>query len=212
MRIGRSCPAIAVGMRHSCAVASSSDRLRELVEHAVRAGQPAAALRAMTALREELDAFERLQVARALDAGQSFGDVARAIGISRQAAHRRYRDLATPAPKPALSAEARSALIRAREEATRHGSISIDSTHLLLAISRQRQLGIDVEAARRTFGPPAMNASAPTGLHPALHARLTRDRGPLNLDQLLRAAIEDPDGQRLLARLGVPAQQLLDAL
>ena len=75
-------------------VASSSDRLRELVEHAVRAGQPAAALRAMTALREELDAFERLQVARALDAGQSFGDVARAIGISRQAAHRRYRDLA----------------------------------------------------------------------------------------------------------------------
>ena len=73
---------------------SPSDRLRELVEHAVRAGQPAAALRAMTALREELDAFERLQVARALDAGQSFGDVARAIGISRQAAHRRYRDLA----------------------------------------------------------------------------------------------------------------------
>ena len=75
-------------------MASSSDRLLELTEHAVRAGQPAAALRAMTALREELDAFERLQVARALDAGQSFGDVARAIGISRQAAHRRYRDLA----------------------------------------------------------------------------------------------------------------------
>jgi hypothetical protein len=109
-------------------------------------------------------------------------------------------------------APARSALIRAREEATRHGSISIDSTHLLLAISRQRQLGIDVDAARRTFGPPALNASAPTGLHPALHARLTRDRGPLNLDHLLRAAIDCPDGQQLLARLGVPPQQLLDAL
>ena len=114
--------------------------------------------------------------------------------------------------KPALSAEARSALIRAREEATRHGSVSIDGTHLLLAISRQRHLGIDVEAARRTFAPPAMNAKVPTGLHPALHARLTRDRGPLDLDQLLRAAIEDPDSQRLLDRLGVPPQQLLDAL
>ena len=57
---------------------TSSERLRELLEHAVRAGQPAAALRAMNALRDELDAFERLQVARALDAGGSFGDVARA--------------------------------------------------------------------------------------------------------------------------------------
>ncbi len=57
-----------------------------------------------------------------------------------------------------------------------------------------------------------MNAKVPTGLHPALHARLTRDRGPLDLDQLLRAAIEDPDSQRLLDRLGVPPQQLLDAL
>jgi len=75
-------------------MSSSPDRLRDLVEHAVRAAQPAAALRAMTALREELEAFERLQVARALDAGQSFSAVARALGISRQAAHRRYRDLA----------------------------------------------------------------------------------------------------------------------
>ena len=152
----RSCPSTRVVTRGflSGAVAvlkpvdSSSDRLRELVEHAVRAGQPAAALRAMTALREELDAFERLQVARALDAGQSFGDVARAIGISRQAAHRRYRDLAgvelpDDAAGPSnhrlvVTSEARAAVTLAREEASAMGAATVGSEHLLLGIIRCR--------------------------------------------------------------------------
>jgi hypothetical protein len=193
-------------------MAPNAQRIIALLERALTVPEPIDGLATLTELRGELDELERVHVGRALHSGSSYADVAAPLGISRQAAHRRYRDLATPTPKPALSAEARSALIRAREEATRHGSVSIDSTHLLLAISRQRHLGIDVEAARRTFGPPSMNAKVPTGLHPALHARLTRDRGPLDLDHLLRAAIEDPDGQRLLDRLGVPPQQLLDAL
>jgi hypothetical protein len=135
--------------------------------------------------------------------------VARPLGISRQAAHRRYRDLASPPPprKPTLAPEARTALIRARQEATRHGSISIDSTHLLLAIAEGR--GVNVEAARRSFAPPAINAPAPSGLHPALHARLTRDPGTLHLDHLVRAALEDPEGRRLLDRLGVSIGRLL---
>jgi hypothetical protein len=193
-------------------MAPNAQRIIALLERALTVPEPVQGLATLTELRSELDELERVHVGRALQSGSSYAEVAAPLGISRQAAHRRYRDLATPPPRPVLSAEARSALIRAREEATRHGSISIDSTHLLLAISRQRQLGIDIEAARRTFGPPAINASVPTGLHPALHARLTRDRGPLDLDQLLRAAIEDPDGQRLLMRLGVRPQQLLDAL
>lgn len=193
-------------------MAPNAQRIVALLERALTVPEPVQGLTTLTQLRRELDELERVHVARALQSGSSYAEVAAPLGISRQAAHRRYRDLAAPPPRPTLSSEARSALIRAREEATRHGSISIDSTHLLLAISRQRQLGIDVDAARRTFGPPAVNASVPTGLHPALHARLTRDRGPLGLDHLLRAAIEDPDGQRLLRRLGVPAQQLLDAL
>ena len=180
-------------------MASSSDRLRELVEHAVRAGQPAAALRAMTALREELDAFERLQVARALDAGQSFGDVARAIGISRQAAHRRYRDLTSP---PTLSDDARAALVRAREEAARHGSRSIDGEHLVLALAHAGALQLDVEAARRSFPPPPLDAPKPAGLHPALHARLVRNGGVLGLDHLVQATLEDAGAQQLLARFG----------
>jgi hypothetical protein len=162
-------------------VATSSERLRELLEHALRAGQPAAALRAMTALREELDAFERLQVARALDAGQSFGDVARAIGISRQAAHRRYRDLAGVAlPEDAeepgddrrlvVTSEARAAVTLAREEAGAMGSPAVGSEHLLLGIMRCRapstaavleMNGVTLADARRCAQPTLVEGAPP---------------------------------------------------
>jgi hypothetical protein len=75
-------------------------RLIELLEHAVRASDPEVALHALSALRRELDAFERVQAWRALDAGNSYGSVARALGISRQAAHRRYRELAAATEPP----------------------------------------------------------------------------------------------------------------
>src|SRR3954451_20882489 len=102
-----------------------------LLERAITAPEPTGALRALTALREELDALERQQAARALREGKTFTAIAEPLGISRQAAHRRYRDLN---PTPTLSAEARAALLRAREEAARLGSYSIDGQHLLLAL------------------------------------------------------------------------------
>jgi hypothetical protein len=126
---------------------SVPQRLRDLVEHAVRA-EPAASLRAVTALREELVAFERLQVARMLDAGGSFGAVGQALGISRQAAHRRYRDLVgvslpDPEPQPGakrgrilVTSEARAAVNLARDEATALGAETVGSEHLLLGIIR----------------------------------------------------------------------------
>ena len=76
------------------------DRLTELLEHAVRASDPEVALHDLAALRRELDAFERVQAWRALDGGSSYGAVARALGISRQAAHRRYRELAAATEPP----------------------------------------------------------------------------------------------------------------
>lgn len=162
-------------------MSSTPDRLRDLVEHAVRAGQPAAALRAMTALREELDAFERLQVARALDAGQSFGAIARALGISRQAAHRRYRDLAgieledAGAPRAAqgrmlVTSEARAAVALAREEASALGARAVGSEHLLLGIIRGRAAtvshvleagGVTLAEARRCAQPTLVDGAPP---------------------------------------------------
>ena len=60
---------------------------------AAHAEVPESALRGLAELRHELEQFVRANVERALASGRSFGDVARALSISRQAA-RRYRDLA----------------------------------------------------------------------------------------------------------------------
>ena len=196
-------------------MSSSPDRLRDLVEHTVRAAQPAAALRAMTALREELEAFERLQVARALDAGQSFSAVARALGISRQAAHRRYRDLAGVAlpdgsaeakgrGRILVTSEARAAVTLAREEATAMRAGTVGSEHLLLGIIRSRATtaaalleagGITLADARRCAQPtlvdgappptPAPVASGPRGI--SAYARAV-------FEQSLREAVKRGDG------------------
>jgi uncharacterized protein YerC len=161
--------------------------------------EPTTSLRSLTALRAELDLLERHIVARALQEGQTYTQIARPLGISRQAAHRRYRDLTSP---PTLSDDARAALVRAREEAARHGSRSIDGEHLALALADAGVLDLDVEAARRSFTPPVLNAGKPTGLHPALHARLVRNTGELGLDHLVKATLEDAGARRLLDRFG----------
>ena len=182
----------------------------------MRAGQPEAALRAMSALREELDAFERLQVARALDAGQSFGGVARALGISRQAAHRRYRDLAGVAlpdegPKAGhgrilVPTEARAAVTLAREEASTLGARTVGCEHLLLGIVRSRATsaatmlengGVTLTEARRCAqptlvdgAPPPAPAPTPVGSGPrgiSAYARAV-------FEQSLREAVKRGDG------------------
>jgi hypothetical protein len=191
-------------------MAPNAQRIIALLERTLSDPDPTKALAVLSDLRTELDVLERTHVSRALQSGSSFADVARPLKISRQAAHRRYRDLSAPEPqRPTLAPEARAVLIRARQEAARHGSMSIDSTHLLLAIADQR--GFDVAEARRSFAPPTINASVPSGLHPALHARLTRDAGTLRLDHLVRAALEDPEGRQLLDRLGVDPDRLFTA-
>src|SRR3954464_10875492 len=133
-------------------------RIPSLVDTATADDDPMAALRALTDLRAQLDLVERAQVARALAAGNTFTSTAAPLAIPRQAAHRRYRDLmASPAP-PTLSPAARTALHRARQEAARQGAENIKSEHLLVAVARTGVLSLDIEAARRAFGPPTLNA------------------------------------------------------
>jgi ATP-dependent Clp protease ATP-binding subunit ClpA len=185
---------------------ADADRLRELVEHTVRAAQPTAALRAMTALREELHAFERLQVARALDAGQSFSDVARALGISRQAAHRRYRDLVGVALPDARSGrqerilvttEARAAVTLAREEAHTLGAAAVGSEHLLLGIIRCRApgvagvleaRGVTLADARRSAQPTLVDGAPPPA--PVAGAAEAVTAGPRGISSYARAVFE----------------------
>src|ERR1700759_1971716 len=115
-------------------MADLSQRLTQLLEHAVRASDPEVALHALSKLRKELDAFERVQAWRALDAGSSYGAVGRALGVSRQAAHRPPGGAG--APRLGVTPEARAAVQLAGDEATALGAPRLGSEHLLLGILR----------------------------------------------------------------------------
>jgi transposase-like protein len=153
------------------------------MQHAVSASDPEVALTAVTALRRELDAFERVQAWKALDSGASYGSVARALGISRQAAHRRYRELAAATepppgsvgtseapPKLRVAPEARAAVQLAGEEAAALGATQMGSEHLLLGVLRGgdgvaaaalRAEGVTIEAARLAAAPTLTGEEAP---------------------------------------------------
>jgi DNA invertase Pin-like site-specific DNA recombinase len=78
---------------------TSGDRIAQLVLDAVEAPTPIVALRSVGTLRRELEAFERAQVAQALADGASFASIARELGLSRQAVHRRFRHLTRDATR-----------------------------------------------------------------------------------------------------------------
>jgi len=216
-------------------------RLVELLEHAVRASDPEVALRALAALRRELDAFERVQAWRALDAGSSYGAVARALGISRQAAHRRYRELADatePPPGAAervrlkVSPEARAAVQLAGEEAAALGAARMGSEHLLLGVLRAgdpvaagalRAAGVTVEAARTAVEPTLadeppgtanVTAYARRAFTQALREAAASPEHVIGVSDLLRAALADPAGgaSRTLRALDVDPDAVRRAL
>jgi len=193
------------------------------MQHAVNASDPEMALTALTALRRELEAFERVQAWKALDSGSSYGSVARSLGISRQAAHRRYRELAAatepppgapePTPKLRVSPEARAAVQLAGEEAKELGAVRMGSEHLLLGILRGgdgvgaaalRAEGVTLEAARLAVAPTLVGDEAPPNggitayargvFHEALRAAAKEPRHVIGVADLLRAALRDQRG------------------
>jgi len=54
------------------------------------ADDPAVGLRAVVALRRLVEQLERLQVDAARERGWSWADIAAALGVSRQAAHKKH--------------------------------------------------------------------------------------------------------------------------
>jgi transposase-like protein len=210
------------------------DRLTDLLQHAIKAGDPEASLLALAALRRELDAFERVQAWRALDGGSSYGAVARALGISRQAAHRRYRELAAAAEPPSgtprlhVTPEARAAVQLAGEEAKALGAARIGSEHLLLGILRAgdpraaaalRAHGVKLEAARLAAQPTVTGGDGEGTSAITAYARRTfgeamrqasADRHAIDVADLLAAALREPAGGacRTLEALGIDASAI----
>lgn len=117
-------------------------RVADLV--APRGTAPLQALRSLCDLRNELDALEAQYVDAALAGGASWSDVGAALGISRQAAHKRHggRDPVTPSPTRAapqrdriiITGQARRVVALAREEAARRSRAEVSSADLLLGV------------------------------------------------------------------------------
>jgi hypothetical protein len=200
------------------------------------------ALRALTALRRELDAFERVQAWRALDSGASYGSVARSLGISRQAAHRRYRELAAATEPPPggepvrlrVAPEARAAVQLAAEEAAALGAPRMGSEHLLLGIVRAgdgiaaaalRAHGVTLENARAAAQPTLADAPPAEGQYAvtayarrvfgeALRQAAADPSHVIQVSDLLLAALRDPRGGacRTLEALSVDTEALRAAI
>ena len=60
------------------------------IASAIDGGEPQEALRAVSALRRLADQIERRAVLSARDAGWSWAQIGDALGVSRQAIHKRY--------------------------------------------------------------------------------------------------------------------------
>lgn len=202
----------------------SQHRVCRLAEEAAATEKPEAALRILRELHEELVELERARVSAALRSGSSFGTIAAALGISRQAAHRRYRDLVPAAgnePVP-LSSHARRVLHLAREEAAATEAPAVASEHLLLGVLRGgggvssalEAEGLTAERARGCVRSMDGTADGPTertdGASRAVLAQATeiaraRHAHYVEADHIALAALDGPDGGalRAIAALGV---------
>ncbi|WP_249010336.1 Clp protease N-terminal domain-containing protein [Conexibacter sp. DBS9H8] len=142
-------------------------RLAGLLHTILTGPKPTDRLRAIPALRRELDELETAAVADGLAAGMSWREIGEALGTSKQAAHHRHsrnvRELDRAASSEQggraviISPEVRSAVRIARREAALLGAATVGSGHLLLGLLQCQEpltagvltrLGVGLEATR----------------------------------------------------------------
>src|SRR6478735_7476517 len=203
----------------------SGHRICRLAEQASAATVPAEALGLVKELRHEIDDFERQQVAQALTAGETVSAIARALGVSRQSAHRRFRDL-VPArmrsKRPSPTPEARLVVEYARREAREMAITTVGSEHLVLGVlrsgdhpaaARLNGLGITLDAARTAAlslqesgrEHSEIDREIKRVLEEALHAARRDGADRVGVEHILTGALCDPAGgaTRMLRALGV---------
>jgi transposase-like protein len=195
--------------------------IEQLAREVVQITDPDTALRALTALRQELDATEPELVLRALQDGASWSQVARALGITKQAAHRKYRflfDHAITVPastKLQVTGEARRTIQYAREEAKKLHQPAVGTEHILLGILRCERsaaakalnaIGVTLERARASLhttlpglNPEHLDAAGTDGisqqarriLERAVREAVQRGDSHIGVEHLLLALLVD---------------------
>jgi Clp amino terminal domain, pathogenicity island component len=174
-------------------------RTIELAREALASREPLEGLRAIVSLRHELQDLEAAHVAAALREGRSWSTVGEALGISKQAAHKRHATraraeagrAAPPAPQRRLlvTGQARRMVERARAEASAAGGAEIRPEHLLLgllgddhgtALRALQSAGVELTAAR---------AALPTRAAVTTGGAYARDRVRVSAEA--REALED---------------------
>jgi hypothetical protein len=197
---------------------------------------PDEGLRAIAALRRALDEVEAAHVSTAVRRGWSWARVGEALGVSRQAAHRKHarRPLAPPAQedtaKLIVSPESRLVVLMARGEAAGRMDDVVKTHHLLLGLLHHGEgraaealceVGVTLQSARLQadlFFPTRMVESIPSKLPLSVETREALEQAiremarcgdrTLCSDHLLLALLRDPecDAVRLLAGLGVSTE------
>jgi ATP-dependent Clp protease ATP-binding subunit ClpA len=174
-------------------------RTVELAREATGSPDPLDGLRAIVALRHELQELEAEHATAALREGRSWSQVAQALGITKQAAHKRHaaraREKATreqpgaPRRRLLVTGQARRVVERARVEAGAAGAAEIGPEHLLLgllgddhgtALRALQSAGIELTAARAAL--LASGAETPGGANAPGRVRVSAEA---------RAALED---------------------
>jgi ATP-dependent Clp protease ATP-binding subunit ClpA len=212
--------------------ARTGERIAQLASEALAADSSSEALRKMTELRRELDAFERNRVSQALAEGTTFAMIARDLGVSRQAVHRRFRDLLRDQPPLFVTPDTRRVLRYARDEASSLGAVAPRGEHMLLAVLRAadlpasavlRNAGVTLVRARTEVegievGRRFQREGSERDLRellaaPARDARRRRSRR-IEVEHLLLGALEATDGGAVsaLASMGVDPDVIRDAL
>lgn len=206
-------------------------RLAQLAAEAVGAPTPRAALRKVSELRRELEAFERRQVAHALADGASYASIGRDLGLTRQAVHRRFRSTLGDELLLRVSPDVRRIVQYTREEAAALQAGELGSEHVVLGVLRAADVpaagvlqgaGVTLQRARTQISGTAPGGRlfrrATDGEDPrellAAAARESRARGDHRIEpeHLLVSALEDrSSGASLTLRaLGVDPAALRD--
>lgn len=161
------------------------DHPTSLAARAIAAADPCDRLKAIATLRDELVELEGDAVRGAISAGSSWSQVADALGISKQSAHRRHAKKLDAPPsrlrRPdtgeireqlVVTAQARAAVRAARAAARKLNHSEVDPGHLLLGLMADSSaiaavalnaIGVDFDAARDAvsrLGLPATPADA----------------------------------------------------